>query len=851
MTQLIFLKNPLKPFDTESINVEGRFLDWLTSYAPSGFGAPIQVFKDGELLEVDQWDFETSDARLIVVAIAPATAAQFIQLVVQLVVAYIIGAVFGPDLTTPSYAEAEENTVYSISAKQNAAKVGGEIPINYGLPIITPDYASQPYAEYTLIDVDSLETETLNAMEFLIDGEVVFVMPGSEETEAGTLYYTWAVSVWDETNEYWNEQFIIIPGVTYTNFGTVGETYCIALSGLADFYQAYTWEYQDGVSYVIEPNANVASLKVPVEDRDNGDGEQYLYYLLSLGIGQHELEEIYLGDTKISDLSPDVVEWMHQPYVNHQGQWDYVASEFNFYFPDHGDFYENVYTSLEVGSQVLDDAMSTDYFTTGTAPVNRIAVDLSFDQGFYSRDENGDFILRSIQFVIDLIDSTGARTSKYIQWATRARKITPLRRTFIFDVPAGTYKVAISRITPKSEDLNVADGFRWVGLRGYIVTNSALDLYSQTHLLAMRIRASETIAQAAQSRVRVKVNRLLDSYSGSFEATTNPSDIVKDIFTNDFYGGARPVTELDETLLAALYTRWDNHKDHIGFNGVFNGASTIYEAIKTVLAVGAAEPLPIGSQLSVAWDGEKPVRAQLFTEANITRGSFKLMYDFDTVGAYDGVQIEFREPDTWQPTFTTWPVGAVNAQALNLFGCALYQHAEDYAKYYWARQQQRRTYCEFQTELEGLICRAGDRIAVSHRTLSIAGSGLIENYDATTNYFTLDRNPNDFMPTPSGSNNRMVLRNEYGEPSELMQVIAVTGIVGRVRNLEPAKVTFPIYDKYSETPTHWAIGETTEVIRDFIVTEIQHDGDVTVTIKGVNYVDDLSGWGLPFLEEWP
>ena len=855
MANLVLLRNPLQPFEREHHIVTGNFLKWLRAFAPDGFGGITKLYRDGKEINIDYWDFEVTDDDFLVLAISPAGGVIFpalLQILVTALVSAVINRLFIEDIRpqNPAFADpSEENTVYSLTAKQNAARIGGEIPVNYGNPITTPDYASQPYTEFTTIDIDALssgsgtyilvETRIIagTPYEFIL---VVLPLPGNYE-------------IWESDDGAGSGAVFVAtinPVTTIDPTTGVTKDY-IEIRDVDDGGAiVYSWFWNNTYDYEMRPDGG--DVLISGLDRERGDGEQYLYYLLSLGLGEHDIEAIYLADSDSGDIVDDsdnsLIDWMDFPYSNHGGNQGWISAFFNIAYPDPGLFHENVFTSVEVGSQAFEGPLTSAYFPLGNKNVEKIFIDLSFDRGFYRLNDLGEFQNHGVRFVIYVKNRVTGGIAHIFQvdWATGSdtKSISPLRRTLYFDVTLGLYSVAVSRVSPKSSDAGrTQDSFRWVGLRAWISVPNFPN-YSKSHILAMRLRASEYISQQAQSRVRVKLKRRIPNLDNSaLVDSNNVALIVKDIFTNTDYGGGRPVSELDMDLLTSLYNRWQSAGVNYGFSGVFNGASTIYEGLKTVLAVGAAQVLPIGSQLSFWYDGVKPVRTQLFTTNNIQRDTLRMNYNFDRVGAFDGVTLEYRDDSTWQPAFIVEPPGAVNTQRISLFGCNNATLAQSYAEYFWARRTQQRVGVEFQTELEGLICRGGDRIGVSHWLVTLAASGLIHDYNAAGLLLTIDREIEAF----ADGTRYIILRDEYGAPTEPIPVNWVSAT--ELLITDATNLNIVIYTAFEQTPTHFTLGEAAKVVRDFVVTEITHDGDLIVTVRGENYIDDYSDFGLPYLDD--
>ena len=159
MGQIVLIRNPLNSSEKEVFEYEGAVIDWLQSYAPTGFGSPIELWLNGEQIDVDDADVELVSDDICAVIVMPSgldpISLVVVQIVVSMAVSFVIGRIFGPKApTVPGFADQPEpNTVYSVAAKQNAARLGEAIPVIYGNPRTIPDYISQPYTSYDHVSV--------------------------------------------------------------------------------------------------------------------------------------------------------------------------------------------------------------------------------------------------------------------------------------------------------------------------------------------------------------------------------------------------------------------------------------------------------------------------------------------------------------------------------------------------------------------------------------------------------------------------------------------------------------------------------------------------------------------------
>jgi predicted phage tail protein len=407
--------------------------------------------------------------------------------------------------------------------------------------------------------------------------------------------------------------------------------------------------------------------------------------------------------------------------------------------------------------------------------------------------------------------------------------------------------VRVTRETAKTtgnDSTRVADDFRWAGLRGYIATPLTQTYYSGTSLVGLRIRASERLSSAAEKRVRVRATRRLPIYGYGYNLSKNPISAVIDTLLNEHYGAQLSANELDIPLMLKLYNYWGGASTEHGFNAVFDGKSTIYEALRTMLAGNAAEPLPVGGMVSVTYEGARDFPMMIFGEANIIKGTFQLSYQFDKIGDYNAVRVQYRTLDTWQPEYAYYPDDDPTNRFLGveLFGCTSSDHALQFATYTYNKRFLIRKTINFETELEGLIPRAGDLIGLSHSLPKWSVSGYITAYNPSTMVILLDREVEGFGF--SGSEGTLILRQDNGTGIDY-----ITGQLISPREVQiSSQPAFNIYGSVSDTPTLFIWGENNSAVRLFTITNIEPRGGVQVSITAQEYKPEAFENAMPYLE---
>lgn len=191
-------------------------------------------------------------------------------------------------------------------------------------------------------------------------------------------------------------------------------------------------------------------------------------------------------------------------------------------------------------------------------------------------------------------------------------------------VARGYYEVSIRRTTTESTDEYILDEV-------YLTDVAEIDCdpmtLRHTAYLGLKVKLSDQLNQIPQVTARVK-GCLLQEYDAAGNPTVkrwsnNPAWIALDILLSEARGAGLPTTRIDFPAFVALAEYCTTNS--ISFNGVFDTGSNLGDALRQVLRVGHAVPIPFGTRISVAIDKPRnPV--QLFSSANITGNDFQVTY---------------------------------------------------------------------------------------------------------------------------------------------------------------------------------------------------------------------------------
>jgi hypothetical protein len=807
---IVICRNPLRPADREVFEVAPGtvFVDWLVLHYPAGFGRPIVVTRNGLAIDLAEADFAIEAGDVVGIFAAPGEPVSATVITTAIITAVITAAataaitialnlIFGKPRKPKGAPSADP--IYSISGSQNAARVGDPIPALYGRMITTPDYASQPYAFFSGNDQYLDQILCVGWGEFDLHDVKVGETPASA-LEGDALEY-WLFN----PAEHGSAMGAIetLTGV-YENVVTSPEVADQELSGVAGAgsveYVEHVWFSAPNLITFVNfgPPAGFGFVQVSGSEKNNGN-----YTIAAFSDGTDTLTTVE-GTIRTEEPSGGTLATLR--------------------------YYESA-EALTVGP----------FITCAPGKVgDRLMLDFVFPQGLYEVDEDtGDLLFATVALSIEYqqVADDGATVGGWSTFPTTITRNTntPQRVTLEIDVPPARYRVRILRTSPPPSSARFVSNVIWTGLKFRLVEAPA-PVYGAVALLVVRIRATNGIAGAASTRISAEITRRLPVLgSGPLVASTSPADAFVDIYTNPLYGARRPLAEVDIPELARLVDHWGGEAH---FNAGFAQRSTIWEALQMSLQVAGAAPLPLGQLMSVAQEGVRALRSQLFSDANIIRGSLTIGYNFDRPGDYDGVRVEYRDPQTWNPAFFVHPPGALDADLVELFGCTDPATAGGFARLMWNKRLMQRKTANFDTELEGLIPRLGDRVALATDLPRWARAGIVTRADGLA--LRLDA-PIDW----SGSGHVIVLRSQTGTPSA---PIAITPGPGPAELVLAAAPPFPLFGTGRQEPTHYAIATTTSLIADFTVANIEHRGGARVALDLIAYNPAVFAGTLPWME---
>lgn len=746
----------------ETFPHDGPLIDWLEDQFPDGFGGQAAlVTLDGVPVDPEDFDIVTPDDGELVLALSPAG---FDPLTVALVVIASVAISVGLTMLfmprVPGAASADDaQSVYSVSAQANKAKVGGVIPVPYGRCVWTPDYASQSYRVYENnqetryfllcvgqgeIDVQSVrlgETPLTDLPPGLVRYDVF--PPARHGARLGAIDGEFGLHENVVTSGDVSDQEIEPPKKFQSR-----ATAAFAGSDLT---------FQDaGVAGQVKSGDMLVIRKAP----NNGD-----FRVLTVNGARVTVDPPFARTAAMTEFDLAIV-----------------------------------------GGVSL---FSGPFVANGPGTLTRtLELDIEFPGGLHTTDDAGKLLPVSATFeaVVQRLGDEGGLigAAQTFSLTVRSATRTPQRRSWrIGGLEPGRYSVLLWRRDFEDRARQV-DRSVWTGLKAYLEYGGA-PAYGDVTLLAIAVQGAQEISARSQNRIFAETFARIETVAGGRALSANPADVITDIVTRTSYGAAQDrAAALDLQGLAAFHSRQAGRS---GFNGVFDRRMTVWDALRDVAIVARALPHPIGSRLSIVEDAPRPMRASIVTPDLIARDTFQLTAHFKPQGGDDGVQVEYSDPATFQARTALWPPDAVRPRTVQVRGLANEAEALAMAKYIYRQEDGRALEVKFGMEWDALNFIAFDRVGVCFPLFDWGEAGQIVSVSGRS--VTLSRD------VPEGPV-WCVLRDPEGRATD---VLPATGDGARGLTFAHDLPFTPMLSG-AGVPTPVAFGTSADFLRDVTVTKI-------------------------------
>lgn len=459
-------------------------------------------------------------------------------------------------------------------------------------------------------------------------------------------------------------------------------------------------------------------------------------FVYVIGRGRYAVEQLAFGETPF---------WRDGKLVQDSG---YEVQALQIVEPGQAVtiFPDNVTTSDEVSSQELfapNDAEYTGavgpYVTNAPGTkTDKLLLDFVFQAGLGYHDNKGKLVAYTVRWRVEYraIDDMGAPRSG---WAVledcsyTEGTLTAQRITKSYTVAPGRYEVRCRRLSDTRGDSGTLDTLLWGAMRAILPGTQA---YPVT-CVALRIRANNSLSQAASNKFSAIVTRKLPLYdletgTWSEEVTTRSWAAAVSHVCRCTWGGRLADRNIDLEALWRIGARLESRGWH--YDACIDGPYLVWQLLTEMCQSQCVIPRLVGAVLSFVEDG--PGRAPSFalTPRTIVRGSFAVTYHTWSEDTPDDVTLEYLDADFgYQQRDVTAKLPESESREpanLSLLGITSREHAFRVATRYAAHNRWRRISVECQVEAMGRLISRGDLCTVAHPRFRDTLSGKVAAWDA-------------------------------------------------------------------------------------------------------------------------
>ena len=708
---------------------------------------------------------------------------------------------------------AAPSPTYNIQAQGNSARIGGAIPAHYGALPIFPDYAAQPYWEYSgndqflyLLMVIGLGEYDISDIHIADVSISAFPEVTYEIASPGQIQHLYPGEV--HTASTVTGQALACSAAVYACSGTT-LTGTLADHGLATGQVVYLEFATGGISHSSDGDYTITGVSYDPAGPASSGSNKFTATIASGAAAEGTVNiSQWVGgfpanpaETRVSDIGIDLVCPQGIYHVDDSGaltalsvdvtvqarpidqsgvataSWTNLVS--NDYYTNWGDWtpvsavsYSQKVISVSSNTAILDwvgsglaigdkvlvattqtqnsdrpSAVCTVTAVSGTSVtvINTTSVAFSqivsdwnvalvaplhgFNDDTLTQYQFSDYASPdNYYFVVSLPEARIARRTRTISQSSNitvsGSTTTAIRNSYSYTTnsltgsqPWPRLEIRCRRVTPSSTDTRDQASVVWSGLRAYGAATAPLQGVT---VMAMRMRATGSLSSQASRQVKVTATRKLPIWNGTVwsapTATRSIAWALADILRNTDYGAGYADYRIGLDNLLALDSTWAARGDH--FDGRFDSQITSWEALVKTAQVGRAKPYTQGGVVHIVRDQAVTVPVGMFSQRNITKGSFSIDYLMPTDATADCVEATYFDTVTMTPRTVIGKLpdsAAMMPAKIDLtLGCTDREQAHREAVYQAACNRYRRRLPKFSTEMEGLIPAPGDLIAVQH-----------------------------------------------------------------------------------------------------------------------------------------
>jgi hypothetical protein len=326
-------------------------------------------------------------------------------------------------------------------------------------------------------------------------------------------------------------------------------------------------------------------------------------------------------------------------------------------------------------------------------------LDFKLPQGLGELDDDGTFLTKTVALNVQYRHEGDTEWSNFSHDFSAATN-DELAETIKIALPADIRpEVQVKRTTAGEDNTRIYDKVEWTALKSEL---TGATHYADITTIAIKVRGTNALSKSAENKFNVIATRKLPTYeNGAWTAPQATTDIapffahiIKDVGHGD--------EQIGLSELSRLHGVWQGRKDD--FNAVFDNDSTLFIALKRVLAAGFAEPTLDYGQIIPVRDEPRTGFDYMYQPENMKTPLKREMKLFDP-DEPDGVEVEYFSHFTWKPETVLCLLGdelGINPKKVRAFGVTDKTKAWQFGMRQRREIRYRRTKYNFTTEMDAL-----------------------------------------------------------------------------------------------------------------------------------------------------
>ena len=549
---------------------------------------------------------------------------------------------------------------------------------------------------------------------------------------------------------------------------------------------------------------------------------QRISYLMALGLGSYQINDIRLGDTPI-ELVSGISVIVHPP-----GE---PLSFFNLVV-------RNV-DNLQSTELRLNEF--TPYFTLRGDQQIDIWVDLEFPNGVYfvALADPGDIEAARIEIEVQVINESGSYNRSFIYQldsdSQQSLVYTFKVSQFLGQLPPDTYRIRFRNILDFQEvignDDQVFDTTNLIRVGSVELLEQVV--YPESTTCEVQIDTSNFLQDQLNKRVNFLVTRKLRTWTGiDMSPTITPTNLMADALV-EVATGRNGGNYLDSQLdLPGLYAI-QNTLNSIGegtFNAVIDQRRSVDSELQLIANSGRVQIFRYGNKLFFVRDEARNAPSALINGRNKVDPE-EVTFNFLNSDDPDGVEVTWINPDLdYRPSQELFPPDSpqLNVERIELIGVTTRLAAFRRAKFEYLAITQRRDALKVKMTDEGRLLGLLDWVKISDGVQELTGDG---ECDIAGNVVQLDRqldiNPGDFI----------VLRSPAGDE---VQTFTIQSVISNSQvTVSPTPAFKPLPDE-AQVRYLFAVKNASADVTDWLVSRARPDQNLGAwNIEFIPYLPDL------------